>query len=243
MSEPDYQSRLLEHYVSTHASVGDAVAGLERRAPYLDRLIRDHFPVDRKATVLDLGCGHGALLWAARRAGYGNLAGVDASPEQVAAASRLGIAGVRQGDLKAALAATPDASQEVVILFDLFHYFAAAEQFALADEVRRVLRPGGRWILHVPNGEAIFAARMRYWDYLATGAFTRASIAQVLRTCGFREVRCFEDAPAVHGSVSAMRWLAWKFVRGAARFALAAETGETGREAIFSQCLLAVAIK
>ncbi|HEX9464297.1 MAG TPA: class I SAM-dependent methyltransferase [Alphaproteobacteria bacterium] len=239
----DYKSRLLAQYVSTHASVGDAVAGLERRRPYLDRLVREHFPPDRSAAVLDLGCGHGAVLWAARRAGYTSLAGVDASPEQVAAAASLGITGVRQGDLKAALAATPDASQDVVVLFDLFHYFPPDAQFALADEVRRVLKPGGRWILHVPNGEALFGARMRYWDYLAGGAFTRASIGQVLRACGFAEVRCFEDVPAVHGAASAARWLAWKLVRGLARFLLAAETGETGRDAIFSQCLLAVAIK
>jgi hypothetical protein len=32
-------------------------------------------------------------------------------------------------------------------------------------------------------------------------------------------------------------------LRGAMRFALAVETGESGREAIFSQCLLAVAHK
>ncbi len=243
MSEPDYRARLLAHYVTTHASVSGAVEGLEGRRAYLDRLVREHFPADKQAAVLDLGCGHGALLWAARNAGYTNLAGVDASPEQVAAAAKLGIHGVRQGDLKEALAATPEASQDVVILFDLYHYFSPPEQFALADQVRRVLKPGGRWILHVPNGEALFAARMRYWDYLATGAFTRASIAQVLRTCGFRDVRCYEDTPAVHGLVSAGRWLGWKLVRAAARFALAAETGETGREAIFSQCLLAVAVK
>ncbi len=243
MPDQDYRARLLAHYVSTHASVADAVAGLERRRAYLDRLVREHFPADRTASVLDLGCGHGAILWAARRAGYGNLAGVDASPEQVAAAQKLGIEGVRQGDLKGALAATSDASQDVVILFDLFHYFAPGEQMALADQVRRVLKPGGRWILHVPNGEALFGARMRYWDYLATGAFTRASLGQVLRACGFAQVACFEDMPAVHGAVSAARWLAWKLVRGLARFALAAETGETGAEAIFSQCLLAVAVK
>jgi SAM-dependent methyltransferase len=243
MADSDYRSRLLAQYVTTHTSVGDAVAGLERRRPYLDRLVRDHFPADKSAAVLDLGCGHGAVLWAARRAGYTNLAGVDASPEQVAAAKSLGIDGVRQGDLKEALAATKDASLDVVVLFDLFHYFPPETQFALADEVRRVLKPGGRWILHVPNGEALFGARMRYWDYLAGGAFTRASIGQVLRACGFREVRCFEDVPAVHGAASAARWVAWKAVRGAARFMLAAETGEGGGEAIFSQCLLAVGLK
>jgi SAM-dependent methyltransferase len=244
MTAPDYRARLLAQYVSTHASVGDAVSGLEKRRPYLDRLIRDHFPSDRNASVLDLGCGHGAILWAARRAGYSNLAGIDASPEQVAAAEKLGIAGVRQGDLKTVLDAAPDKSQDVVILFDLYHYFSAPEQFAISDSVYRVLKPGGRFILHVPNGEAMFGARMRYWDFLATGAFTRASIAQVLRTCGFGAVRCYEDEPVVHGLASAMRWLIWKtVVRFNARLALAAETGETGRDAIFSQCLLAVAFK
>ena len=44
----------------------------------------------------------------------------------------------------------------------------------IADAVQRALKPGGRWILHVPNGEALFGARMRYWDFLATGAFTGA---------------------------------------------------------------------
>jgi SAM-dependent methyltransferase len=238
---PDYRARLLAHYVSTHTSVSGAVAGLERRRPYLDRLVRDHFPRDRSAAILDLGCGHGAVLWAAARAGYTNLTGVDASPEQVEAARTLGIAGVRQGELGPALAATPNGSLEAVILFDLLHYFTPAEQFHIADEVYRVLKPGGRWILHVPNGEGLFGARMRYWDYLATGAFTRASLGQMLRACRFADVRCFEDTPVVHGAASAVRWLAWKLVRNLARFALAAETGET--DAIFSQLLLAVAVK
>ncbi len=240
-TQPEYRTRLLAQYVSTHTSVSGAVAGLERRRPYLDRLVRDHFPRSRETAILDLGCGHGAILWAAARAGYTNLTGVDASPEQVAAAKALGIQGVRQGELEPALAATPDASVDAVILFDLLHYFAPAEQFHITDEVYRVLKPGGRWILHVPNGEGIFGARMRYWDYLATGAFTRASLGQMLRACKFADVRCFEDTPVVHGAASAARWLAWKLVRNVARFALAAETGET--DAIFSQLLLAVAVK
>jgi SAM-dependent methyltransferase len=239
----DIRQRLLARYVSTHASVSEATASLERRRPYLDRLVRDHFPADRNARILDLGCGHGAILWAAGRAGYTQLAGVDASPEQVAAAQKLSIPGVRLGDLKEVLAATPDASLDVVILFDLFHYFPPEEQAAIADAVQRVLKPGGRWILHVPNGEALFGARMRYWDYLAAGAFTRASIAQLLRACDFRDVQCYEDRPIAHGAKSAARWLVWMGVRAALRLALAAETGETGRDAVFSQCLLAVAVK
>ncbi len=244
-TSPEFRARLLSRYVSTHATVSEAAArdGLEKRRAYLTHMIRDHFPADKSAAILDLGCGHGAILWAAQNAGYTNVAGVDASPEQVAAAKKLGIKGVRQGDLIKALADTPDASQDVIILFDLYHYFERDTQMKLADEVRRVLNPGGRWILHLPNGEALFGARMRYWDHLAIDCFTRISIAQLLLACGFARVESFEDKPIPHGLKSTVRAVLWRVVRGALRLALAAETGETGRDAIFSQCLLTVARK
>jgi SAM-dependent methyltransferase len=243
VSPGEFRARLLARYVSTHASVAGARDGLERRRPFLERLVRDHFPPARETEILDLGCGHGALVWAARNLGYARARGVDASPEQVAAARDLGIDGVVQGDLRATLADLAPASLDAIVLFDLFHYFAKHEQMAIADAVHRALRPGGRFILHLPNAEAIFAARMRYWDVLAEDAFTRASIAQLLRACDFARVACYEDRPVAHGLRSAVRAALWPVLRGAMRFALAVETGESGREAIFSQCLLAVAHK
>jgi len=237
----DYRARLLARYMSTHASVSGARDGLLRRKPSLERLVRAHFPPARDAAILDLGCGHGAIVWAARNLGYTNISGVDASPEQVAAAQALGIAGVRQGDLAETLSGLAPASQDAIILFDLFHYFSKDAQMAIADAVHRALRPGGRFILHVPNAEAFFAGRMRYWDMLAEDAFTRASIAQLLRACDFAEITCHEDRPAPHGIASALRAVLWPVLRGALRLALAIETGESGRDAVFSQCLLAVA--
>jgi SAM-dependent methyltransferase len=242
---PEFRTRLLSRYVSTHATVTEAAAqeGLEKRRAFLDKMIREHFPADKAAKILDLGCGHGAILWAAQRAGYTNIEGVDASPEQVAAAVKLGIKGVRQGDLLQAVAEAPDASFDVVILFDLYHYFERDTQMKLADEVRRILKPGGIWILHLPNSEALFSGRMRYWDHLAIDSFTRISIAQLLLACGFARVDCYEDKPIPHGLKSAVRAVLWCGVRGVLRLALAAETGETGRDAIFSQVFLAVARK
>lgn len=239
----DYRERILQRYVSTHQSVSGAAAGLERRRPFLDKLVAEHFPQDKAAAILDLGCGHGAIIRAAQRAGYTNVRGVDASPEQVAAAKDLGIAGVRQGDLLQTLAETGDASLDAVVLFDLYHYFTRGQQMWIADQVLRVLKPGGRFILHVPNGEAIFAGRMRYWDFLADFSYTRASLAQLLRAAGFADVACFEDRPVAHGLKSMVRAILWRGVRLWARLVLAAETGETGRDAIFSQVMLAVARK
>ncbi len=222
----DWRQRFLARYVSTHAAVSDAAGNLDRRWPFLEKLVREHFPADRDAKIVDLGCGHGAIVWAARKLGYRNIEGVDASPEQVAMAAELRIDGVRQGDLMATLRGTPADSLDAVVLFDLYHYFDPATQLRLADEVRRVLKPGGRFIMH-----------------MATGSFTRRSIEQLMLVCDFKGVACFEDQPVVHGLKSALRYAVWKAVRFVLRLAMAAETGETAGDAIFSQTSLAVARK
>jgi 2-polyprenyl-3-methyl-5-hydroxy-6-metoxy-1,4-benzoquinol methylase len=77
--------------------------GLKPQIPYLQKLIRQHFPYNRNVAILDLGCGHGALIHLARQEGYKNIRGVDGSPEQVAAAKQLCIKGVEQGDVIEAL--------------------------------------------------------------------------------------------------------------------------------------------
>ena len=106
MTTDTYRSRIYANYVQSRTQVlaPPTLAELASRAPYLRRLVRAHFPADRQAAVLDLGCGHGALLHFAREAGYTDLRGVDGSPQQVAAARRLGIEGVAEGDLRDALA-------------------------------------------------------------------------------------------------------------------------------------------
>ena len=245
MTTETYRTRIYTHYVQarTQALAPETLAGLAPRAPSLRRLVREHFPADRHAAVLDLGCGHGALLHFAREAGYTNLRGVDGSPQQVAAARRLGIEGVAEGDLRDTLAALADASLDVVVAFDVIEHFTRDELLPFVDQVHRVLKPGGRWIIHVPNGESPFGSRMRYWDLTHELAFTRTSLGQLLLSSGFADVRCFEDAPVVHGAKSALRWLLWKGFRGVLRLYIAAETGDAGGAHIFSQNLLAVAVK
>ena len=78
MSGQRYRERIYRHYVAAHrdgALVVDA-ASLAPRSAYLQDLIARHFPADRGAAIIDLGCGHGALLREAVGAGYRNLRGV-----------------------------------------------------------------------------------------------------------------------------------------------------------------------
>ena len=202
-----------------------------------------HFPEDRQARVLDLGCGDGALLAAACEAGYRDLQGIDGSPSQIAAARRRGIQNVREGDILGALAPLTPASFDVVVTYDVLEHFTMPELLAVVDGVMRILRPGGRWIIHVPNAEGLFGMRVRYGDITHEMAFTRHSLNQLLLASGFGGVSCFEDRPIPHGVKSIVRLGLWHLVRLVLRLVLAVETGEAGGDAIFSQCLLAVALK
>jgi 2-polyprenyl-3-methyl-5-hydroxy-6-metoxy-1,4-benzoquinol methylase len=239
------RARVYGTYVSGRRTsiAPSALNGLQSRAAHLEKIIRNHFPADRNARIIDLGCGHGALIHFLRKAGYSNIEGVDRSPEQVAAASRLGIEGVKEGDLLSALAAMPDGRCDVVVTLDVIEHFHKGELLEFVDEVRRVLRQGGRWIVHGPNAESPFGARMRYGDFTHEMAFTRESISQLLLASGFTQVECYEEAPVAHGVGSAVRWLLWKGIRAGLMFYLAVETGAFDHGEIFTQNLLAVAVK
>jgi SAM-dependent methyltransferase len=243
--ESTYRDRIYLHYVNSRSEVlaPASLDGLRPRLPYLKRLIRDHFPADREAAVIDLGCGHGALMYVARQLGYGNILGIDRSSEQVASARSLGIDGVREGDLVETISRLPPESNDVVVTFDVIEHFRKDELVWFVDQVFRVLRPGGRWIIHTPNAESPFGARMRYWDFTHEGAFTRVSIRQLLLSSGFARVECYEDSPIPHGVKSSIRFVLWKGLRAGLRLWLAVESGDTSRGAIFSQNLLAVAMK
>lgn len=239
-----YRQRVYAEYVSEEGGVHvpDSVDGLAPVAPYLNRLIAQHFPPDRNARILDLGCGHGALIHFARQAGYGNVEGVDNSPSQLAGAQRLGIGGIRQGDLLTALADCPAESYDAIVTFDVIEHLLKDELFPAADAVHRALRPGGRWIIHVPNGLSPFCGAVRYADLTHELAFTTESLAQLVLPAGFARVTFFEDVPVPHGLKSGVRWVLWHAIRALLRVYVAAETGST-KPPILSQNLLAVAFK
>ena len=237
-----YRAHLYDSYRSNLGQC-PSIDGRASRAPYLRRLLAKHFPPNRAVKILDLGCGNGTLISFLREAGYLNVSGVDTSLEQVAEAQRLNIAGIQHGDVLDALQTTGSETLDIVIAFDVIEHLTKPELLTLANEVCRVLKPQGRWVIHAPNAESPFGAYMRYVDWTHEQAFTKESLSQLLKATGFSYVRCYEDQPVVHGLKSLSRWLVWKLVRNVIRIYRVAETGTTGRDSVFSQNLLAIAVK
>jgi len=97
--------------------------------------------------VLEIGTGRGSLLHALRSKGL-NACGVEASPERIAeATTRFGslpISQVRDTSLP-----FPDAEFDVVLSFDVFEHIRDSD--AHLNEVRRVLKPNGWYLLQTPS--------------------------------------------------------------------------------------------
>lgn len=120
--------------------VDRTIAGL------IERIAREPSPGPR--TLLDVGCWDGAHTERYARALGGPALGVEIFDAQARAAEGRGIE-VARLDLETARFPWPDASVDVVVSNQVFEHLKNV--WRPMSEVDRVLKPGGRLILSVPN--------------------------------------------------------------------------------------------
>ncbi|NPC79259.1 class I SAM-dependent methyltransferase [Pyxidicoccus fallax] len=111
-----------------------------------------HLPKDRYVRGIDAGCGQGWYLKEMLSRGY-LVEGIDYSENQIKQARKyLGPDAnlVRQGSISQL--PFEDASQDFVYAVNVIHHLPDVERQQQAfQEVRRVLRPGGRFVVHEMN--------------------------------------------------------------------------------------------
>ena len=121
-------------------------------ADELEALLGLHPP----ARIIDLGCGQGRHVIELGRRGY-DVTGLDLSEYLLdVAAARARAAGVRlrlvRGDMREPLPGTP--FDVALSLFTSFGYFAdEADDGKVLRAVAAMLRPGGRFVIEVLNGQ------------------------------------------------------------------------------------------
>ena len=144
----------------------------------------------RGSALLDLACGRGAYgLLVAKRAGT-SLIGVDFSTQALTEAReqavRMGVskASFRTGELTAT--GLPDASVDAVLCTDAIQF--PDEPAVAYEEIRRVLKPGGRVVLTCwePFDRA---------DERLSPRIRRANLADGLRQAGFTDIEV-RDRPS-----------------------------------------------
>jgi SAM-dependent methyltransferase len=123
--------------------------------------------LDAKAAehILDLGCGDGQLTQRIADTGA-SVVGVDASPEMVAVARARGVV----ADVASA-EALPYARNEFDSVFSNAALHWMRDQDAMMAEVRRVLKPGGRFVAEMGGQGNIAAIRVALMAVLARHGF------------------------------------------------------------------------
>jgi SAM-dependent methyltransferase len=149
-----------------YAQRGDYHVTLEKDWPYLpvylEKMDLAHQFLDgcsKEAVIYDMGCGEGVLVNEYRKAGY-SITGMDVnySSEFV----------IQRSFLNSEL---PDHSVDVLTCLDVIEHLIYTDQEKAIEEFARVLKPGGRALITVPN-LAHLASRL---SFFFTGKLTRTS--------------------------------------------------------------------
>lgn len=142
-----------------------------------------------KVRLLDIGCGSGLLLSLLARRGF-DVRGFDPSRDASAAARARGVE-VVVGETIESAGFTVEAF-DVVTLFHVIEHVADPRN--VLREVSRILRPGGRMIVQVPNTDSwqsrLFGTRWYGLDVPRHVInYSHTAIRHLLADCGFRIVR------------------------------------------------------
>lgn len=179
----------LGHQLRSPSGCSGRVAGALMRVlnEECNRLAVDALQIEAGNTVLEAGCGPGhALALLAARASGALIHGFDRSQLMISQARARNRTAVRAGRVmlyRASFANLPMRTRSVdaVLAVNVAYFWTDAHR--IVQEIRRVLRPGGRLVVYVTD-----RASMRNWPFAsaATHVHSDANTLQTtLRCAGF----------------------------------------------------------
>jgi SAM-dependent methyltransferase len=185
-----YPNAIADQHVYDNPSgvgiVGALPPLLAFRPPQLD-FLKKHAALVSGARLLDIGCGDGGFMEAARRRGA-RVWGVDYNTAAIERARRnFGLTTALNMALERWIAEPPVADLDVVTAFEVVEH--VADPFALIRGAASLLRPGGHLVVSVPSRERLLHD-LSSWDYPPhhLTRWNEKAIVGALESNGFRVV-------------------------------------------------------
>jgi 2-polyprenyl-3-methyl-5-hydroxy-6-metoxy-1,4-benzoquinol methylase len=171
----------------------DSKEHFENTARFYRRLLAATLSlVSPQSRILDIGCGQGLLVYALNSFGFTKVRGVDLSAQQIAVSHKHGLAcEVIDKTYIFHLSEAAPCTFDLIFMMDVLEHMDKDEQLSILASISRLLAPGGRFILSVPNANASFGLRWRYNDWTHETAFTEHSLEFVLLNSNFKSVTFF----------------------------------------------------
>lgn len=164
---------------------------------YLEKLRRGEM------TILDAGCGTGALLSIEGR--YGNARGLDFSAESIRFCRERGLNNVALMDLNE-WQASPNTYDAITCISVLYHA-GIADDFSLIDKFYTAIKPGGYLILELPA----FNCLRRPHDsvVMASRRYAKKEVGPRLLEIGFEIMTCSYRMPYLFAVIILKKFLDW----------------------------------
>lgn len=170
------------------------------RAVFHDFYITHFLPSDRSVRILDLGCGYGLFLKACQEAGYTHLVGVEyLKPCVTFAREKLSTETIYNSDIIEFLQGATPESYEVITAFDVMEHFQKSQIIGLFSLVRTLLKPGGRFIMQVPNGGSLSGLYTFYSDLTHDVPYTDSLLEELSSVTGFSRLEISTSEKVLEG--------------------------------------------
>jgi len=248
MGKNDYRKRFFERYITTHVEYVEKISqkSFDITAKIFQKHISRFLPDDKSASILDIACGEGHLLHYFQNQGYYKAQGIDLGSEQLKVARKMGVKNIEQADLFQYLKKYKDYF-DLVTAFQIIEHLKKDEAVESLDLIYRSLKPGGKVLLSTPNAITLGGLWSSFGDFTHELMFTPRSLSQLLRVCGFLDVKIFGLEPVAYDLRSTIRIILRKVLKAILKFWFIIERG-TGRsiwksEPIFEGIILAVGEK
>jgi len=150
------------------------------------RLLDKHLAGRRLKRALEAGCGTGYLSWLLQKERRWPMIPMDIMPEGLRYARKMGVQRPVQGD--ATRIPFSNGIFDLVLSIDVLAHLPRGAESAAADEMARVLAPGG---LIVVRTSAFDILRSRHSEFVdERQRFTGRRLKRLFEAAGFRVVRC-----------------------------------------------------
>lgn len=148
--------------------------------------IKNALPIDKKARILDIGCGLGSFMVFLKNEGYENVYGIDISDEAYLQGQKNNLKVSKIEDI---LNFNPEEK------FDFFYMNHVLEHIekdkiipTLTHIYENLLTPTSKGLVIVPNAQSNTGSYWAFEDFTHSTLFTSGSLLYVLKSAGFCDV-------------------------------------------------------
>jgi 2-polyprenyl-3-methyl-5-hydroxy-6-metoxy-1,4-benzoquinol methylase len=146
-------------------------------------------PTDKRARILDIGCGDGKFLFFLQRKGYTRIEGLELSSRQAEEARKHVECPIHVVDDTLAFLRKHSSIYQTITMNDVLEHVPKNETVSLLRGILMALQPNGCVVVNVPQVSGFTSVFCRYNDFTHETLFTEMSLKQVLLLAGFSDIR------------------------------------------------------